>query len=300
MIRFRASWLRRVLVGAVAATAIPSMVFAQTTGTGTESMSARTESLDTPPASADAPVPVSSGVAASGDLYFRAGIALDWSKETRFKDKDCSSTSPVALYGCGKGPDGAPFNSLGDFGTMAGFELGIGYVVVPFLRLEAAVQYHSSFSFEGRANFLQRTRKQEVSADMSSLSAMLAAYLDLPELGLPRLGPFSPFVGGGIGLSRIDIDETHMEFPKTTTIVAGGQRVNLAWMLTAGVATSVGERMTLEFAWRYTDSGIVETGRGKGRVVWRDGSRDPLELDLLETRANLSSHGLRVSVRYAF
>ena len=65
-------------------------------------------------------------------------------------------------------------------------------------------------------------------------------------------------------------------------------------------AKSLGERVTLNLAWRYTDSGIVETGQAKGRVVWRDGSRDPLEFDLAKTRANLSNHGLRVSLRYVF
>ena len=91
-----------------------------------------------------------------------------------------------------------------------------------------------------------------------------------------------------------------MKFPQTTTIVPGGRRVNLAYMATAGVATSPSDNVMLDFAWRYTDSGTVETGKGKGRVVWRDGSKEPLELDLAETQANLSSHGLRVFLRYAF
>ena len=132
------------------------------------------------------------------------------------------------------------------------------------------------------------------------MSAMFSAYLDLPELGMPRLGPFSPFVGGGIGVSRIDTDETHMEFPKTRTIVPGGRRTDFTWMLAAGLAVSTGERTTLEIAWRYTDLGAVETGRGAGRVVWRDGSREPLPLDLAKTQGRLRTHGLSLSLRYAF
>ena len=60
------------------------------------------------------------------------------------------------------------------------------------------------------------------------------------------------------------------------------------------------ERATLDVAWRYTDLGEVRTGRGAGRVVWRDGSRGPLPLDLAETRARLGSHGLRLSLHYGF
>ena len=219
------------------------------------------------------------------DFYLRAGLVLDKPEKTRFKDTDCTSTSPAALYGCGNGIDNAPLSSLGDFGTTAGFELGLGYAATPALRLEALIQYRPNFSFEGRANFTQTTDQQAVSADLSSLIGMLAAYLDLPELGLPRPGPFSPFIGAGGGLSRINIDETHMAFPKTTTIVPGGQRGNFAWMLVAGFAASPGEKVTLDLAWRYTDYGAVETGRAKGRIVWRDGNRDPLEIDLAGTRA---------------
>ena len=236
----------------------------------------------------------------SSKLYLRAGASLDWSSDTRFMDRNCSSTSPAALYGCGDGPDGAPYQSRGDFGNMLGLELGLGYRASPLLRLEAGLAFRPSFSFEGHANFLDRDRRQEVSVDASSASAMLSAYLDLPELGVPRVGPFSPFVGGGIGVSRIATGETHMEFPATRTIVPGGRRTDFAWMLAAGLAMSAGERTTLEIAWRYTDHGTVETGRGAGRVVWRDGSRDPLPLDLDETRADLTRHGLNVSVRYAF
>ena len=71
-------------------------------------------------------------------------------------------------------------------------------------------------------------------------------------------------------------------------------------MLTAGLGISLGEQTTLDLAWRYTDYGVIETGAGRGRVEWRDGSREPLALDLAPTRAKLRSHGLRLSLRYAF
>ena len=183
---------------------------------------------------------------------------------------------------------------------MAGVEFGVGHILTRATRVEVLVEYRPRFAFDGRANFLEPTRQQSVSADLSSLSGMLAAYVDLPELGVPRLGRFSPFLGGGAGAVRVEIGETRMAFPRTTTIVPGGRRVNLAWMLTAGVATSLSDDTTLELAWRYTDLGPVETGQGKGRVVWRDGSREPLPLKLAPTRAKLRSHGLRLSLRYGF
>ena len=239
------------------------------------------------------------GKANAGDFYLRAGLGLDHPAETTFTDRDCSSTSPAALYGCDGGGDGAPYRSLGDFGTVAAVEVGLGYAAAA-LRLEALVEYRPRFAFEGRANFLEPGRRQSVKVDLSSLSGMLVAFLDLPGLGLPNPSPFAPFIGAGVGAVRTRIGETRMTFPRTTTVVPGARRIDFAWIATAGVAVALGERTTLDLAWRYTNLGMVHTGRGEGRAVWHDGSREPLLLDLASTRARLRSHGLRLSLRYAF
>ena len=243
--------------------------------------------------------------AAFPQTYVRGGVSLDWGQDTRFKDGDCSSTTPVALYGCGTGNDGAPLSSLGDFGTIAGVEFGLGYAIKPSLRLEAGIQHRPDFSFDGRANFAggvlaDPSVRQEVSAELSSLSGMLAAYLDIGELLLFHYAPFGPFLGVGGGLSRIKVGETRMDFPKTSTIVPGGDHVSFSWMLTAGVAVSISPRLMLDVGWRYTDHGAIETASGEGRVVWRDGSREALKLDLGKTKGHLRGHGLNVSLRYAF
>ena len=239
------------------------------------------------------------GVAVAGDYYLRGGIGLDRPGEAVFTDTDCSSTSPAALYGCGTGGEGAPYRAAGNFGTVPAVELGIGYATGA-IRFEALVEYRPDFAFEGRANFLAPERRQDVSAKLSSVSGMLAGFVDLAALGLPKPGPFAPFLGAGIGAARTRIGKTTMTFPATTTIVPGGSRTELAWMATAGVAVALGERVTLDLAWRYSDLGEVRTPRGPGRVVWRDRSREPLPLDLAPTKARLRGHGVRLSLRYAF
>ena len=245
-------------------------------------------------------VSVVSGSVTASDFYLRGGIGLERAADTTFTDLDCSSSSPAALYGCGRGSDGAPYRSRGGFGTAPALEAGLGHVVGPAARVEVLVEYRPRLAFEGRANFLAPDRRQAVTAEVSSVSAMLAGFLDLPGLGLPKLGPFDPFVGAGAGIVRTSIGATRMMFPRTTTIVSGASRTGFAWMVTVGAATALNERTTLDLAWRYTDLDAVHTGRGEGRVVWRDGSREPRLLDLAATRARLRSHGLRLSLRYAF
>ena len=239
------------------------------------------------------------GAAVAGDRYLRGGIGFDRSGKTVFGDVDCSSTAPAALYGCGTGADGAPYRSVGDFGTVPAVELGLGYAAAP-VRFELLVEYRPQFSFKGRANFLAPGSREEVSARLSSISGMLASYVDLDGPGLPKPGPFVPFLGAGVGVVHTRIGKTTMTFPATTTTVPGGSRSGLAWMVTAGFAMPVGERAILDLAWRYTDLGKIRTDRGPGRVVWRDGSREPRPLDLAPTDARLRSHGVRLSLRYTF
>ena len=97
------------------------------------------------------------------------------------------------------GGDGAPRRSVGDVGTVAGVELGLGYAVAPAVRLEALLTYQPRFTFDGHANFLAPDREQSVSVDLSSLSGILAAYVDLPGVGVrpivwPRREPLSSAV----------------------------------------------------------------------------------------------------------
>ena len=177
-------------------------------------------------------------IAEAGDeVYLRAGIDVDRPADTRFTDGDCASTVPAALYGCGRGPDGAPHGSVGAFGTVPTVEVGLGYAATAAVRLEAVLEYRPRFDFAGQTNFLEPGLQQSAAADLSSLAGLVATYLDLPGLGLSSVGPFDPFIGAGVGAVRNRIGETHMTFPRTTTIVPGASHVDVVWMVTAGVAT---------------------------------------------------------------
>ena len=248
-----------------------------------------------------AALPMLSGTAAADGVYLRAGVGLDRSTDARFTDADCTTH---ALYGCDAGSDGAPYSAFGDFGSITGVEVGVGSQVAPALRIEGIVQSRPRATYRGRANFLAPDRRQSVSADVSVLSALAVAYADLAELGL-RFGHLRPFVGGGAGASRIALDETTMTFPSTMTLVPAGRQTSLAWMLAAGVAMPLVGGATLDLAWRYLASGHAVSGAGTGRVLFHDGSthfRDgrPNEFPLGETGTRLASHGLQLSLRYAF
>ena len=206
------------------------------------------------------------GAPVAGDFYLRGGIGFDRSAETVFTDRDCASTAPAALYGCGRGGDGAPLRSRGGFGTAPALEAGLGVVAATYGKTRGSRRIPPESCLRGHANFLAPHRRQAVTADLSSVSAMLVGYVDLPGLGLPRLGPFAPFAGAGVGVVRTRIGETHMMFPRTTTIVPGARRTGFAWMATVGVATALNERTTLDLAWRYTD--LARWTRAGAKAGW--------------------------------
>ena len=208
-------------------------------------------------------------VAEAGDeqMYLRAGISVDGPASIRFTDTDCASTTPAALYGCGKGKDDAPHQSSGRLGSVPGLDAGVGYAATSAVRLEVLLEYRPRFTFQGRTNFLEAARQQSVTAELSSLAGLVAAYLDLPQAGW-----FIPFIGAGAGASRNRIGETRMTFPRTTTMVPGAGHVNVAWMATAGGgdgarrARDAGPRLALHGPGR----GAHRPRRRAGRVARRE------------------------------
>jgi opacity protein-like surface antigen len=237
--------------------------------------------------------------AADSDTYFRLGAGLDQLSDTRFLDTDCRSESPAALYGCGPGKNGDVLGTVGGFGSTQASEVGWGRTVASTARLEFSIDYRPRRTFRGTANFLAPGRMQSVAAAFSSRTGLASAYLDLPPVQVGNSWPARPFVGAGFGVGRNVVRQMLQTFPKTTTVVPGGTWTGRVWMLTAGMAFPLGDAASLDVAWRYTEAGFLQTGSGEGRVIWRDGSREPVVLDLAPTRARLQGHGIRVSLRYA-
>lgn len=238
-----------------------------------------------------------SPTAAADGSYLRIGVGLERPAQARFLDADCASESPTALYGCGLGKDGAPLSARGDFGIIPAFELAWGHAAAAAVRLEFAIEYRPRERFSGIANFLEAGRRQSVDADLSSYAGLASMYLDLARVGIAGSGSVHPFVGVGIGIGLNTLGQMSQTFPRTSTLIPGSTSTGRVWMVTAGLAMPLSEAAFLDVAWRYADRGAVETSRGEGKVIWRDGSRDPLLLDLAPTQANLRGSGLRISLR---
>ena len=159
---------------------IANLIEASTILTAKSTMNARRYTLFAALTVAFAATLRAGGAEAQG--YVRVGLGASLASETQFKDVDCASAMPAALYGCGEGGDGAPLSTTGKFAATAGLGIGAGYAVGPAASIELQLDYRPNVPFEGQANFLVPEREQTVSVERSSLAATVAAMIDLQAL----------------------------------------------------------------------------------------------------------------------
>ncbi len=229
-------------------------------------------------------------------FYARLGVGLDAPDSDRFRDDDCSSTEPPALFGCVNGDNDQRIGARGEFDRSTVIDASLGYRFNSWLRAEALMSWRPSIDFSGQSNFLGAGPNQPVHGSASSLAGFGVAYVDLP-----RVGRLQPFLGAGLGVARNRLDSMRYAFPRlaanASTTTPGGSSNNLAYLLTAGLSLPLSNRLDLDLAYRYTDLGQAQTGRGEAEVVRSSGSR---RIAIGGTRANLQSHGVMLSLRYAF
>jgi opacity protein-like surface antigen len=181
------------------------------------------------------------------------------------------------------------------------FGLGAGYQWNSWLRTDVTGEYRGETGFHGFDTWTDGAglpRFNNYSAKKSEWLFMANAYLDLGTWG-----HVTPFVGAGIGMSRITIHS----FRDAGIAYAGGLGTgfptigyanaastwNFAWAAYAGLAYKVTKNFTIELAYRY-----VHLGNGKsGDIIAFDGTNatyNPMEFK------NLNSHDVRLGVRWAF
>lgn len=232
-------------------------------------------------------------------MYVRVGGGADWPQGERFEDvDDCSTRQPAALFGCGPGYDGKAIGAAGSFRTTPVLDAAVGYRLNSWLRTEALLSWRPDMAFSGQSNFRGRVvgRNQPVSGSLASLSGFGVAYADLP-----RLGSLRPFLGAGLGVASNSLGAMTYRFPsissKASTTTPGGQRTDLAYLLTAGFSVPLNPRLDLDLSYRFTDLGSVSTDSGQALIV-RPARRRSITIG--GTTADLRAHGVMLGLRYAF
>ena len=228
--------------------------------------------------------------------YVRLGVGNDWPQSSSFSDQNCSSQQPPALFGCGQGNNSQPLGSSGNFDPSPVADVALGYRINSWMRTEALLSWRQDMDFSGHSNFVTAGPNQPVSGSVSSLAGFGVAYVDLPKMGTIR-----PFLGAGLGVARNRMGAMTYTFPalgaSASTTTPGGTSSDLAYLLTAGISVPLGTRVDLDLAYRFTSLGEVQTASGQAEVVRTAGTRS---IAIGGTKADLQTHGVMLSLRYAF
>lgn len=182
-------------------------------------------------------------------------------------------------------------------------ELGMGYDFGGF-RLEGTVGYDTA------SVNTKRLAEKGFRADgrVKSLDIGVAGYVDLNPGG-----SINPFLGGGIGASRVDATASRLIDPAPATAPAAGARpapsAGLAgtrinsrdwgfrWHLDAGVAFALTPETTLELAGRYTRTSSLTLNGTSSRLAT---ATVPAITTTQSFKTRASSTSLMLGIRQAF
>ncbi|MDJ0612463.1 MAG: outer membrane beta-barrel protein [Rhizobiaceae bacterium] len=201
-----------------------------------------------------------------------------------------------------------------DYDDAVGVRIGAGYYVAPNVRAEVNVEslFNSSFSavngqafdaiiIDGGGIAFPTTTGgiREVQADYQAATLIASANVDIGTYGA-----FTPYVGLGAGIARVEYNETETLtcVPFATNVscadrVFGGPGEEVqasrtfqeadwtyAYQLTAGTAVAVDDRTSLDFSYSFTQIGDGDTlSYADGTAIDEDGVR---------------LHQIRAGVRY--
>ena len=173
------------------------------------------------------------------------------------------------------------------------FGLGIGYRHNSWFRWDLTGEYRGETGFHGFDTYggPPADSYNNYTAKKSEWLLMWNAYLDLGTWK-----NITPFIGAGIGASRVGIhsfrDIGIAGVVDTAAYAPSASKWNLAWALHAGLAYDVTPNFTIELAYRY-----VHLGDGRsGDIIAFDGTNDinnPMHFK------NITSHDVKFGVRWA-
>jgi opacity protein-like surface antigen len=243
----------KFLVAAGAASLLSSMAFAA-------DMAIAPPPMYSPPPPAD-----------FGGWYLRGDIGFSNQRVDNIRKND-----PVAY---------SQINTLTEttaFDTGGIYDIGAGYRFNNWFRADVTAQYRGNTNFKGTDVFnasaygLAYNGQDNYSASKSELLFLANAYVDLGTWWC-----VTPFIGAGIGTSRISIsnftdtgvNNIHAPDPvnhipayvggpvnPSYSTAANGSQWNFAWAAHAGLAYQVTPNVTLELAYSYVDLGPGTTG----------------------------------------
>jgi opacity protein-like surface antigen len=180
-------------------------------------------------------------------------------------------------------------------------ETAIGFQFKENFRVEVLVSGQETSDFTGQANFTGVIGAQPVSASLSQQSILFALYRDIDSIPSLRSAGLVPYLGLGAGLTRHELSSVSFLFPGLTqpswSLTPDGTHHAMTLMVTAGLNYSLSEHLSIDFSYRYQDSGKARTSAGM-MTNQRGGAPFTIGIDSIYTRVRAQQ--IMAGLRYQF
>lgn len=158
------------------------------------------------------------------------------------------------------------------------FGLGAGYKYKWF-RTDVTVDYATPSRIEGGTGIGNRFYSNKIDA----LTILGNLYLDLGEWG-----GFTPYIGAGVGASKVALRDVTYDAAMFPITLPGQQPAqwNFSWAAMGGVSYKITQNMLIDVGYRYLSLGDAVHG-----------FKPPLDMVRLDFK-NLTAHEVRIGLRY--
>ena len=201
-----------------------------------------------------------------GGWYLRGDIGFSNQRVNNIRKSDPTAYSQISSL-----------TETTTFDTGGIFDVGAGYRFNNWFRADVTAQYRGNANFKGSDVFnasafgLAYNSQDNYGASKSELLFLANAYVDLGTWWC-----VTPFIGAGIGTSRVtisgftDTNVTNLQLTTPPSVggppvagfasAASGSQWNFAWAAHAGLAYSISPGVTFELAYSYVNLGNGTTG----------------------------------------
>jgi opacity protein-like surface antigen len=174
--------------------------------------------------------------------YLKAELGYSKARDADFREDN--PNSPDCFLYVTSTTCGGTLNDLGN-GWTGG--IGVGYRTGSGFRVDLTYNRRSGYNLSGTD-----PAGTIYDPDVTSDAFMLNGTYELPMV----FGAVRPFIGGGIGTSRNEMDALKWSDPGCCSgTLNGGKKTDTAWQFTLGADIALQDKWTLEVLYRYTDMG---------------------------------------------
>ena len=180
--------------------------------------------------------------------------------------------------------------------TTGALSAALGYIYSPNIRFDLNVTYIPEWNIS-ESTTSTTGDAISYSSKISSLISTINAYYDFERIA----NNLTPYVMGGIGLSRNKIDDMDI-FANDNLYFRrySNNSYNFAWKLGAGAAYKVNDRVSIDLGYRFVSLGKVSTKSGYEYAVNQEDRSSFVSSSDKTTFKNLYSHQIMISARLFF